>query len=88
MQLYLIIALIIAILSVVFAFQNAGPVEVNVLGWKFESSLALVLLLSFALGVFVSLLVSIAAGIRRKRKSHRPSTGGDDSSEPGPVQPS
>ncbi len=71
MHLYLIIALIVAIFSVVFAVQNAGPVTVSLLGWRFESSLALFLLVTFALGVVTSLLVSIPAMIKRRRRKIR-----------------
>ena len=42
MQLWLIVAIVIAILAVIFAFQNAVPITVSFLTWKFESSLALV----------------------------------------------
>jgi uncharacterized integral membrane protein len=34
--------------------------------WKFEGSLALVLMLTFALGVLVSLMVSIPAMLKRR----------------------
>lgn len=71
MHLYLIIALIVSIFSVVFAVQNAGPVTVSLLGWRFESSLALVLLVTFALGVVTSLLVSIPAMVKRRRRKIR-----------------
>lgn len=58
MLLFLIIAaLIIAILAVVFALQNADIILVTFLIWKFEGSLALVLLLTFVTGAIVSLLI-------------------------------
>jgi uncharacterized integral membrane protein len=63
--LFLIIALVIAILGVFFALQNSVAVAVSFLIWKFESSLALVILLSLALGIVVSFLLSIPATIRR-----------------------
>jgi putative membrane protein len=66
MQLFLIVALGLAILAVIFALQNAIPVGVTFLVWKFEGSLALVLMLTFALGVLVSLLVSIPAILKRR----------------------
>ncbi len=57
MLLFLIIAaLIIAILAVVFALQNADIILVTFLIWRFEGSLALVLLLTFVMGAIVSLL--------------------------------
>ena len=67
MQVQLIAAIIVAILAVVFALQNAVPIAVSFLTWKFESSLALVLLITFALGILMSLLVSVPSMIKRKR---------------------
>jgi len=64
-QLFLIIALFIAISAVIFALQNSVPVTVSFLIWKFESSLALVLLISLGLGVLVSFLLSIPTMIKR-----------------------
>ena len=66
MQLFLIVALGLAILTVIFALQNPIPVAVAFFSWEFEGSLALVLLLTFALGVLVSLLVSIPAIVKRR----------------------
>jgi uncharacterized integral membrane protein len=66
MQSFLIAALGLAILTVIFALQNAIPVGVTFLVWKFEGSLALVLMLTFALGVLVSSLVSIPAMVKRR----------------------
>ena len=65
MQLQLIVAIIVAILAVVFALQNAVPITVSILTWRFESSLALVLLITVALGVIMSLLVSVPSKIKR-----------------------
>jgi len=66
MQLFLIVALGLAILTVIFALQNPIPVSVAFFGWEFEGSLALVLLLTFALGVLVSFLISIPAILKRR----------------------
>jgi len=67
MQLQLIVAIVIAILAVVFALQNAVPIAVSFLTWKFESSLALVLLITLALGILMSLLVSVPSMIRTRK---------------------
>lgn len=66
MQLLLIVALGLAILTVIFALQNPIPVGVTFLIWRFEGSLALVLISTFALGVIVSLLISIPAIVKRR----------------------
>jgi uncharacterized integral membrane protein len=67
MQVQLIVAIIVAILAVVFALQNAVPITVSFLTWRFESSLALVLLITVALGVIMSLLVSVPSMIKRRK---------------------
>ncbi len=61
MQLFLIIALLIALLAVFFAIQNTAMVTVYFFVWQFSSSLALVLLFSLAIGVILSLLFSLPA---------------------------
>ena len=63
--LFLVAALLIAILAVIFALQNPAPVTVTFLNWKFESSLALMLLLTFALGLLLGLVARISAVIRK-----------------------
>jgi len=67
MQLQLIVAIIVAILAVAFALQNAVPIAVSFLTWKFESSLALVLLITVALGISMSLLVSVPSMIKTRK---------------------
>jgi len=67
MQLWLIIAIVVAMLAVIFALQNAIPITVSFLTWKFESSLALVLLIAIALGVLMSLMVSVPSKIKNMK---------------------
>ena len=67
MQVQLIVAIIVASLAVVFALQNAVPITVSFLTWRFESSLALVLLITLALGILMSLLVSVPSMIKRRK---------------------
>lgn len=72
LRLSLVLALIIALIAVVFALQNAISISVNFLFWNFQGSLALILLTTLALGVFVGLLVSVPSVLRRNRKiSHQ-----------------
>jgi len=68
LRLSLILALIIAILAVVFALQNAHPITIQFLFWQIQGSLALVVLLTAALGAVVGLLVSVPNVIRRNRR--------------------
>ena len=66
MQLLPIVALGLAILTVILALQNSIPVGVTFLMWNFEGSLALVLISTFALGLIMSLLISIPAIVKRR----------------------
>ncbi len=49
--LLLILALIIAVIAVIFALQNTAAVSVSFFVWQFNQSLALVLLLAAFVGV-------------------------------------
>ena len=66
MQLLTIVAMLVAIVSVIFAMQNNVPVTVTFLVWRFDSSLALVLLAALAIGMLIVALVSTPATIRRQ----------------------
>jgi len=62
---FIIAALIIAILAVIFAIQNADIILVTFLMWKFQGSLALVLLLTFVLGFIAGLLIILPKLVKR-----------------------
>ncbi|MBK7424013.1 MAG: LapA family protein [Propionivibrio sp.] len=66
MQLLTIAAMLIAACGVILALQNNIPVVVTFLLWRFDSSLAMVLLLTLALGGFIVALVSTPATLRRQ----------------------
>jgi uncharacterized integral membrane protein len=66
MQLITIAAMLIAACSVTFALQNAVPVAVTFLLWRFDSSLAMVLLLSLAVGGFIVAMISTPSTLRRQ----------------------
>ncbi len=64
MQLILIFGITIAIGSVMFALQNNVPVTVTFAIWRFDSSLAMVLLLALGLGVIIAALLSSPAIVK------------------------
>lgn len=64
MQLAIIAAIFAAIIGVAFAMQNNVPVTVNFLLWRFDSSLAMVLLLALAFGALVVALLTTPATLR------------------------
>ena len=66
MQIKIIAAIFIAMAGVIFAMQNNVPVTVNFLLWRFDSSLALVLLVALALGAIIVALLTTPATIRRQ----------------------
>jgi uncharacterized integral membrane protein len=67
LQIYLFIAAFIAVLAVIFALQNAIPVTVSFITWQVESSLALILIITFIAGLATSFLCSTLTRIRRIR---------------------
>jgi GGDEF domain-containing protein/uncharacterized integral membrane protein len=64
MRLFVVLALAIALLAVIFALQNTEMVAIDVLIWEVRSHLALVLLATLAIGVIIGLMVSVPAIIR------------------------
>jgi lipopolysaccharide assembly protein A len=66
-QAYLFIAAFIAVLAVIFALQNAVPVTVSFIVWRVESSLALILIITFIAGLATSFLFNTLTRIRKTR---------------------
>jgi len=66
MQLLTIAAMLIAAAGVILALQNNVAVTVTFLLWRFDSSLAMVLLLTLAIGGFIVALVSTPSTVRRQ----------------------
>lgn len=64
MQLLLISGIAVAIGAVLFALQNNVPVTVTFILWRFDSTLALVLLIALGLGALIAALVSTPSVIR------------------------
>jgi len=54
---YLIVALVISAIAVVFALQNTMTVVIAFLTWHITGSLSLVLLATLAIGIMIGLLV-------------------------------
>lgn len=64
MQLFLIVGIAFAIGAVTFALQNSAPVTVYLALWRYDSSLAVVLLVTLALGALIAALVSTPSVIK------------------------
>lgn len=68
MSLRMIFSMAIVVLAIVFALQNSAPVTVMFVVWHFESSLALVLAVTFVLGALLTALLSTTASVRKSWK--------------------
>ena len=68
MSLRMIFSLAIVVLAIVFALQNSAPVTVMFAVWRFESSLALVLVVTFVLGALLAALLTTTASVRKSWK--------------------
>ena len=64
MQLFLIAGIVFAIGAVTFALQNSIPATVVFGFWRFDSSLAVVLLVALGLGALIAGLVSTPSVIK------------------------
>ena len=60
-----IIGLVMAVLAVLFAFQNADIVTISFGVWEFKQSLAIVLIVTLGLGIIISLLLSLPTILKR-----------------------
>lgn len=74
MRLYVVSALVIAFLAILFALQNTNLVTIQLFVWEYQQSLALVLLGTLAIGVILGLLVSVPTVIRRNVRISRQQT--------------
>lgn len=65
MQIYVILATIIAISIIIFSFQNPFPLMVYFLNWEVKSSLTIILIITFIAGILTSFLVTTISRIKR-----------------------
>ena len=71
MILLVVVGLTMAILAVLFAFQNAAVVTINFGVWQLEQSLAIVLISTLGLGVIISVLLSLPTILKRGWQNSR-----------------
>jgi len=72
------IALLLSIVALVtiFSVQNAAPVAVSFLFWRFEASLAIVIFLSVLTGILIAVIYSLSGKYRHSvKKQKQPETG-------------
>jgi putative membrane protein len=71
MPLVLIAAIVLAILTALFAIQNATVITVSYLVWRFEASLALVLILTLGIGILIGYLATLPSSWRKSSQLRR-----------------
>ncbi|OGW04779.1 MAG: hypothetical protein A2889_09875 [Nitrospinae bacterium RIFCSPLOWO2_01_FULL_39_10] len=65
----IIFILIIIAIVALFSAQNAATVSVSFLTWKFEASLAIVIVLCVFIGIIIGVIISFL--LRRKKVTER-----------------
>jgi uncharacterized integral membrane protein len=65
MPFFVIVAVALAAISAIFAIQNAGVITVSFLGWEWEASLALILIVSLGVGVVIGYLAGLPSMFRK-----------------------
>ncbi len=68
MIIFLILGLLLGGVTVIFALQNVATITVVFLAWQIEGSLALIIILAVAMGVLLSLLLSVPSAIEKHLK--------------------
>lgn len=68
MRIALVLSLLMAILAVVFALQNPAYMDVNIGPYDITGSTALILMVTFCVGVIVGILATVPAIIKRKNR--------------------
>ncbi len=71
MLIFIILALLLALLAVVFALQNTTTVTITFLFWQFTGSLALVLLVALAVGILISFFAYLPSLLRGQLSMRR-----------------
>lgn len=64
MQIYLILAILLMIIAVVFAVQNVAAVTISFIAWNIHTSLAVALLVALGAGVLITILLSLPGRIK------------------------
>lgn len=67
----LVIVLVVVAVMVIFSVQNAVPVAVSFLSWKFESSLAVIIVLSTIIGILIGAMAVSFWSLKRSIKNKK-----------------
>jgi uncharacterized integral membrane protein len=64
----IIVVLIIVLIVAIFSVQNAAPVAISFLFWRFQASLAIVMFLTVLCGIIIGSLLMFLIRIKGQRK--------------------
>ena len=67
----LILALLIIAAVAIFSLQNALPVSIVFLFWKFEASLAIIIFISALTGIVIASIIFLWLRVRRHGKEKK-----------------
>jgi putative membrane protein len=70
MRIFFLLALILSLVVTIFAVQNNAPVEVAFLGWNVTGSLALILMITFAVGIIIGVMFMLPSSIKARLSAH------------------
>ena len=80
----LLIALILIALVTVFSVQNASPVTISFIYWKFNASLAIVVFLSALAGALIAMIGMASRSLKRSSKKQVKRDGKKPETDEGP----
>lgn len=66
-----ILLVILITIAVIFSVQNASPVALSFLSWHFESSLAIVILLTLVAGMILGMTILSLSRLRKSMRKKR-----------------
>lgn len=77
-----VLMIIVIAVAVIFSVQNASPVALAFLTWRFEASLAVVLLLALVTGMIFGMLILSLSRLRRSMRKNKVTRGQQNGSSP------
>jgi uncharacterized integral membrane protein len=66
-----VIVIVVVAVMVIFSLQNATPVAVAFLSWKFEASVAVIILLAALIGILIGMATASFWRLRRSIKGKK-----------------
>lgn len=64
----IVVAALIALITMIFSLQNAQSVQLSLFAWYFEGPLAAIILLAFAAGAATAWLMALPSRIRLRKE--------------------